>query len=63
MKADLTDRENLLLDAIKDYVSIWNSRDAISNSRRAQGRRMRMWEKIDAALEACGITREEIIDA
>lgn len=60
MKDDLTEREKLMLAAIKDYVLLSNSRDATSTSQRASFRRMHMWEKIDEALEACGLSREEI---
>lgn len=53
----LTEREKLMLAAIEAYVELWNSSDLTSRSQAAAGRRMRMWEKIDAALEACGKKR------
>lgn len=39
-----------LVEALKEFMDIWGSRDANSQSKRAQRRRAAMWDKATAAI-------------
>jgi hypothetical protein len=46
-----------LRDALLLFIDIWNSGDASKRSKRAQKRRVDMWDKVNAALEKAGVQR------
>ena len=47
-----------LRDALLLFIDIWNSSgDASNGSKRAQKRRVDMWDKVNAALEKAGVQR------
>ena len=40
-----------LLAALKEFMDVWTSGDSFSRSKKAQGRRARMWDMATAAVE------------
>ena len=49
--SELTELENELLEALKEFMDVWNSGDAIKSSIRAQRRRADMWDKAIKAVK------------
>jgi len=55
----MTDLEIKLLASLKDFMEMWGSRDAHSESKRAQAKRAAMWDRANAAVaKAEGRQRE-----